>query len=183
LNGLGLVPDRGNKFFSTPHRDSTSLLCSGYLGLFLRELKRPGCEADHLPPSGAEVKNCGAVSPPQVIHLYGGEQLIKHRDNFTPLLRYLHVLAPAYEKLNMREHGVQPRSELSSPIYRIQVRPNVAELTYSIQSICGLIINVCVKDPCLQNCVLASPKAETAPKIVLVFCAEFNQAPPVLDNL
>jgi hypothetical protein len=40
-----------------------SASCSvGTGGCFL-EIKRPGHEADHSPPSVAEVKNCGAIPP------------------------------------------------------------------------------------------------------------------------
>jgi hypothetical protein len=39
------------------------LLPNGYQGLFLLGLKQQGSEADHSPPSGAEVKNCGAITP------------------------------------------------------------------------------------------------------------------------
>jgi hypothetical protein len=40
-----------------------SLLSDGYRGLFFHGLNRPGREADHSPPSSAEVKNVGAVPP------------------------------------------------------------------------------------------------------------------------
>ena len=39
-----------------PFQKSVQTDC-GYRGLFLREVKRPGREADHSPPSSAEVKN------------------------------------------------------------------------------------------------------------------------------
>jgi hypothetical protein len=45
--------------------------------------KRPGREADHPPPTNAEVKNGEAVPClPHMSSLLGG-QLIKHRDNIT----------------------------------------------------------------------------------------------------
>jgi hypothetical protein len=66
------------------------------IGLFIRALhnpksklryfklgahgKRPGREADHSSPSGAEVKKVGAV-PPFSICLHG--IVLKHRDEFT----------------------------------------------------------------------------------------------------
>jgi hypothetical protein len=40
------------------------------LGSLLAGLKRPGCEADHSPPSSGEVKNGGAI-PPLSIGLHG----------------------------------------------------------------------------------------------------------------
>jgi len=49
--------------------DSPSLLFSGYQKFFLRELKRPGYEANKSPTSNAEIKMCGAKSPsPMRLH-------------------------------------------------------------------------------------------------------------------
>jgi len=45
-------------------------------------VKWPGCETDHSPPSGAEVKNVWHyTSSPQYIFIVWC--LVKHRDNFT----------------------------------------------------------------------------------------------------
>jgi hypothetical protein len=45
-------------------------------------LKRPGREADHSPPSSAEVKNAWSyTSTPQ--YVFVAWCLVKHRDNFT----------------------------------------------------------------------------------------------------
>jgi hypothetical protein len=45
-------------------------------------VKRPGCEADHSPPSSAEVKNAWSyTSTPQYVFM--AWCLVKHRDNFT----------------------------------------------------------------------------------------------------
>jgi hypothetical protein len=45
-------------------------------------VKWPGCEADHSPPSSAEVKNaCSYTSTPQ--YVFTAWCLVKHRDNFT----------------------------------------------------------------------------------------------------
>jgi hypothetical protein len=51
----------GSRIFSSPSRPDlfwgpSNLLSNGYWGLFTRGLKRPECEADHSPPSRAEVK-------------------------------------------------------------------------------------------------------------------------------
>jgi hypothetical protein len=52
-------------------------------GFFSGEgLKRPGFEADHLPPSDAGVKNGAAIPPFPHIPLMTCS-IIKHRDNFT----------------------------------------------------------------------------------------------------
>jgi hypothetical protein len=69
MNG-GSSPDRGWEFFSSPPRPdriwiSPNLLSSGYQSSSLG-LKRPVCEADHSPPSSAEVKNAWSyTSTPQ----------------------------------------------------------------------------------------------------------------------
>jgi hypothetical protein len=44
-------------------------------------LKKPGCEADHSPPSSAEVKNGGAIPPLPCMTSWHSAYLIKHRDN------------------------------------------------------------------------------------------------------
>jgi hypothetical protein len=46
----GSIPVMNKRFFCSPHSSD-------------QEVKRPGCEADHTPPSSARVKNNGAVHP------------------------------------------------------------------------------------------------------------------------
>jgi hypothetical protein len=51
-------------------------------GVSFSGVKRPGCEADHSPPSSAEVKNAWSyTSTPQYVFMEWC--LVKHRDNFT----------------------------------------------------------------------------------------------------
>jgi hypothetical protein len=57
-------------------------------GLF-SGVKRLGCEANHLPPSSAEVKNAWRyTSTPQYVMVWC---LVKHRDNFTLSHHAFHV--------------------------------------------------------------------------------------------
>jgi hypothetical protein len=51
-------------------QELTHPLSSGYRG-FVLGLKRPGREAEHLPPPSAEAKSGGAL-PPLIIPLHGG---------------------------------------------------------------------------------------------------------------
>jgi hypothetical protein len=58
----------GARFFSFSQRPDRfwgppSLLFNGYRGALSAWLKLPGREADHSPPSSADVKNDGAVPP------------------------------------------------------------------------------------------------------------------------
>jgi hypothetical protein len=60
LDGQRSIPSRGKRFFSSPQRlerlwDPPSLLYNVYRGL---GVNRPGHEADHSPPTIAEVKLC-----------------------------------------------------------------------------------------------------------------------------
>jgi hypothetical protein len=66
--------------------DTHSLLSDAYQGLFPLGVKRPGREADHSPPSSAEVKNAWSyTSTPQYVFM--SWYLVEHRYNFTlPLL-------------------------------------------------------------------------------------------------
>jgi hypothetical protein len=70
------IPGRGWEFFSSPPRpdrfwNPPSLQSNGYQGNLSLGVKRPGREADHSPPSSAEVKNpCSYISTPP-IRLHG----------------------------------------------------------------------------------------------------------------
>jgi hypothetical protein len=48
---------------------------------YLPEVKRLGREADYSPPSNAEVKNDGAISPLRHAFYWHGAEISKHRDN------------------------------------------------------------------------------------------------------
>jgi hypothetical protein len=61
---------RLSSVMSQQRPDPPSLIYSGYRELFPEGVKRPGSEADHSPPSSAEIKNGGAISPLPT-HLYG----------------------------------------------------------------------------------------------------------------
>jgi hypothetical protein len=70
--GRGSIPSRGKRFFPIPQRSDrlwvpTCLLSNGYLELLSPGVKQQGREADHSPPSSAEVKN-NEVTPPLPIH-------------------------------------------------------------------------------------------------------------------
>jgi hypothetical protein len=66
-NDIGVRFPAGPRDFSPRRPDRQwgppSLLSSGYRGRFPYGVKRPECEADHSPPSSAEVKNVGAIPP------------------------------------------------------------------------------------------------------------------------
>jgi hypothetical protein len=81
----GWVGPRGNKFICSDRLwSSPSLLSSGYPGLF-PGVKRPGREADHLPPSSTEVKECVALylHSPNAPSWRSAHLKKKHRDHFS----------------------------------------------------------------------------------------------------
>jgi hypothetical protein len=76
--GFDSRPELGIFLFTTPPEClwvPPSLLSSGYPGLFPLGVKRPGCEANHSPPSSAEVKECAfmawySVKAQELLSLY-----------------------------------------------------------------------------------------------------------------
>jgi hypothetical protein len=58
-------------------------LTSRVPGVLSPELKRPGYEAGHSPPSSAEDRNGGAILPLPHTSLWRGAHLIEHRNDFT----------------------------------------------------------------------------------------------------
>jgi hypothetical protein len=84
----------GARFFSSPQRPDQlwcppTLLSNWYCGLFPQGVKRPGREADHSPPSSADIKNGGAI-PSLPMSSWHNVYLIKHKDNFTFI--YIHTI-------------------------------------------------------------------------------------------
>jgi hypothetical protein len=67
LDGRGLFPCRGNIFYlfhsflANSEAQPVSYLRDN--GAYFLGIKRPGREANHSPPSSAEVKNCGTIPP------------------------------------------------------------------------------------------------------------------------
>jgi hypothetical protein len=59
--GIGTGYGLDGKGFYLPHSNQTSLLWTGYRGLFAGRLKWPGRETDRSPKSSTEVKNGVAV--------------------------------------------------------------------------------------------------------------------------
>jgi hypothetical protein len=91
LNDRGSIPSMSKKFVSSPvskpalEPTQTTLQ---YLSVVVSlGLKRPGREADRIPPSTAEIMNGGVTPPHPHTSPWRRALLIKHRDNFTfPLL-------------------------------------------------------------------------------------------------
>jgi hypothetical protein len=89
---------RGREFSSSPPRPDGSTepsmqWVSGILSRGAGRVKRPGREADHSPPSSAEVKNaCGGIPPPQYVFM--ALCLVKHRD--TLFLKWSHMVLATY---------------------------------------------------------------------------------------
>jgi hypothetical protein len=66
LDSWGSIPDKGKIFlFSIGSRPALGL--TQHPIQWVLWVKQPGCKADHSPPSGAEIKNGGAVLP--LIHV------------------------------------------------------------------------------------------------------------------
>jgi hypothetical protein len=103
-----------------------SLLFNGYRRLFPRGINRPGREADHLPPSCAEVKNGGAIPPLPHISSWHSAWLIKYRDNFTLYLYLFTVCISGGRRFQIRHPGASPYrtrhtevpvDEVTGPLY------------------------------------------------------------------
>jgi hypothetical protein len=91
--GFGSQQELGIFLFTTMFRmalEPTQPPIQWARGALSLGLKRPGREADHLPPSSAKVKNAWSyTSTPQYIFM--AWCLVKHRDNFTfSIWCYLH---------------------------------------------------------------------------------------------
>jgi hypothetical protein len=65
-------------------------LFSGYWGLFPRGVKWPGHEADHLPPTSAELRNTWIYTSTPHTSSWRSTSLIKYRDSYT----FLHLSCP-----------------------------------------------------------------------------------------
>jgi hypothetical protein len=82
----------GTRIFSIPYNfqigsGDHSTSCPADTDGYCRGVKRADREANHTPPSSAEVKNNGAIPPLHNTSSWRDAYLIKHRDNFTlPLL-------------------------------------------------------------------------------------------------
>jgi hypothetical protein len=72
MEDLGFESKRAGPLWGPPN-----LLCNGYEGVLSTKVKRPGSEADNLPPSNVEVKNGWSYTSNPPISLHG-----VCRDNF-----------------------------------------------------------------------------------------------------
>jgi hypothetical protein len=87
----------GSKIFSSPRRSdrlrgSPNKLSSWYLGLF-PGVKRQRREADHSPPTSAEVKKMWIYISTPPYTFMASAWLVKHRDNFTFYLYHIMILS------------------------------------------------------------------------------------------
>jgi hypothetical protein len=81
LDGWGSI--RGGGKSSRPALGPTQHLIQWVPGVLHSGVKRPGHEADHLPPSVSEVNNCGAILPLRHTSSSRYALLIKYTDSFT----------------------------------------------------------------------------------------------------
>jgi hypothetical protein len=88
LNSWGSIPGRGARDFSLLHSIQTgggggptqpAIHCVP--GALYLEVKQPGCDADHSPPSSAKVKIDGTI--PLFLHMSSLLCLIRHMVSFT----------------------------------------------------------------------------------------------------
>jgi hypothetical protein len=85
---LGFYSRRGWGIFlfntvSRTHLGPTQPPIQWIPGALSRGVKRPGREADHSPPSSAEVKECVELYTSTLQYALMAWCLVKHRDNFT----------------------------------------------------------------------------------------------------
>jgi hypothetical protein len=90
-------------------------------------VKRPGREADHSPPSSAEVMNDGAILPLPHMPSWHSAQLINHMDNFTLPISYFLI-----DYLNSRSaFETATFSRPKSPLVHIRENSRNVEFTPS----------------------------------------------------
>jgi hypothetical protein len=92
MDSWGSTPRRGKRFASTSRRPDRALELTQpptqwVLGALSLGLKRLGREAYYPPPSNAEVKIGGAISPLPHTSSWRGALLFKYGDSFTLLLQ------------------------------------------------------------------------------------------------
>ena len=98
LKNLYTILDRGKilSFRKCPHSGWVvhPALSSWYQGLFYRGVRSPGCKADHLPPSSAEVTNEWSYNDHFIwFHTCSGATLLFHTpESYT----YFNVLSVGY---------------------------------------------------------------------------------------
>jgi hypothetical protein len=96
--GVGVRVPMWARIFTSPFRPDRlwgpfRLLSNGYNGALSPGVKRPGSEADHSPPTSAEVKKMWVyTSTPTSVFI--AQCLVKHRDKFTSILLPLFLLHP-----------------------------------------------------------------------------------------
>jgi hypothetical protein len=72
---------------------------------FVWRVKRLRREANHSPPSTAEVKNAGAIHPLYYVSSWHRAQIIKHRDNST-FIAYASIICATLETAARRDDGL-----------------------------------------------------------------------------
>jgi hypothetical protein len=94
LRGHNSSPSRvKNFFFSKPFRPvlaPTQPPIEWVTGALSPGIKRKGREADHSPPTTADVKKNEFIYPLPHTSSWRSAQLVKHRDNFTLFVPYLY---------------------------------------------------------------------------------------------
>jgi hypothetical protein len=135
----GSSPGRGWKFFSSPLPgpdrlwDPPSLLPNGYQGYFPWGIKRQGREADHSPPSSAEVNNAWSYTSTPPIRLHG-EVLSLKKGTGTTLPLSFYCYPPTYAQVSQVVSSLQVSRPkfcmyFSSLPYELHVPPTSSSLT------------------------------------------------------